>query len=126
MGFQEAVRTCFQKYTTISGRASRSEFWWWFLFILIGNVVLGFIDTIIFGSGEGSVGVLGIIFALATILPNICVGGRRLHDRDMSAWWMLLALIPLVGGLILLVIFMFPGTQGENRFGPDPLQSAEA
>ena len=121
MGFQDAVRTCFQKYVVISGRAARSEYWWWFLFLLLGNFVAGLIDSTIFGWGENAARIVGPIFGLAVFLPSLCVGGRRLHDRDMSAWWLLLLLIPIVGSLILLVIFLFPGTPGPNRFGPDPL-----
>ncbi len=121
MGFQEAVRTCFQKYIIISGRAPRSEYWWWFLFLILGNLLAGFVDSALFGWGENTTRVFQPLFSLAVFLPSICVGGRRLHDRDMSAWWLLLLLVPVVGSLILLVIYLFPGTPGPNRFGPDPL-----
>lgn len=118
MTFQDAVRTCFEKYIVISGRARRSEFWWWALFIALGNLAFNILDSAIFG---GDTQILGAIFALATLLPSVCVGGRRLHDRDMSAWWLLLWFIPLVGWIIILVIAALPGTDGANRFGPDPL-----
>ena len=118
MGFIEAIRICFEKYVTISGRARRSEYWWWVLFTFLGNAVFGLLDEITFGGGAS---IFGALFALVTLLPTICVAGRRLHDRDMSAWWLLLVLIPVIGSLILLVIFLFRGTEGPNRFGPDPL-----
>lgn len=121
MTFQEAIRTGFRKYIVISGRARRSEYWWWALFVFLGNLVLGLLDGTIFGFAEGSASVFGPLFGLATFLPSICMAGRRLHDRDMTAWWLLLALIPVIGALVLLVIFMLPGTPGPNRFGPDPL-----
>jgi uncharacterized membrane protein YhaH (DUF805 family) len=121
MGFQDAIRSVFGKYVTISGRAPRSEYWWWFLFILLSNLALSLVDSAIFGAEEGDAAVFGPIFALATFLPSICVAGRRLHDRDMSAWWLLLALIPLIGFLVLLFFYVQKGTDGPNRFGPDPL-----
>lgn len=121
MGFQEAVRRGFEKYIVISGRARRSEYWWWFLFVLLGNFAAGFVDSALFGWGDNGARILQPLFSLAVLLPSICVGGRRLHDRDMSAWWLLLMLIPVIGQLILLVIYLFPGTPGPNRFGPDPL-----
>jgi uncharacterized membrane protein YhaH (DUF805 family) len=118
MGFQDAVRSVFDKYATISGRAPRSEYWWWVLFIVVVNAVLGTIDRAIFGADTQ---ILSAIFSLATLLPSICVSGRRLHDRDMSAWWLLLWFVPLIGWLVLLFFYVTPGTPGPNRFGPDPL-----
>lgn len=117
MDFQTAVRTCFQKYATISGRARRSEYWWFALFLLIGNGVLSLVDTILFGDAN----VLSAIFSLATLVPSICAGGRRLHDTGRSAWWLLLGLIPLIGFLVLLWWFVQKGTDGSNEYGPDPL-----
>ncbi len=123
MGFQDAIRTCFSKYATFSGRAARSEFWWFFLFLLLGNLLFSFIDRLLFGSTmEGDqISILGAIFSLAVILPSIAVGVRRLHDRDMSGWWYLLVLIPILGALVLLYFFVQKGTDGPNQFGPDPL-----
>jgi uncharacterized membrane protein YhaH (DUF805 family) len=118
----DAVRICFQKYVTISGRARRSEYWWWFLFILLAGFVLGFVDGMIFGFSEDSPQILAGLFSLGTLLPSICVAGRRLHDRDKSAWWLLLGLIPIIGWLVLLYFYVTPGTPGPNRFGPDPLR----
>jgi uncharacterized membrane protein YhaH (DUF805 family) len=118
MDFQTAVRTCFQKYATISGRARRSEYWWFALFLLIGNVVLNGVDAILFG---GDTQLLSAIFSLATIVPSVCAGGRRLHDTGRSAWWLLIGLIPLVGFLVLLWWFVQKGTDGSNEYGPDPL-----
>ena len=118
MGFQDAVRTVFGKYATISGRAARSEYWWWVLFVVLVNAVLATVDQALFGAETR---ILSAVFSLATLLPSICVAGRRLHDRDMSAWWLLLWFVPFVGWLVLLYFYVMPGTQGPNSFGPDPL-----
>ena len=85
-------------------------------------MVLSAIDTAIFGPETT---ILAPLFSLAVLLPAICVAIRRLHDRDMSGWWVLLNLIPLIGFLILFVIYALPGTSGPNRFGPDPLADDE-
>jgi uncharacterized membrane protein YhaH (DUF805 family) len=61
-----------------------------------------------------------MLFGLAVLIPSIAVGARRLHDTDRSGWWLLIALIPFIGAIVLLVFFVLPGTQGTNRFGPDP------
>lgn len=126
MTFQDAIRKGFENYVTISGRAQRSEFWWWVLFIFAGNIVFGLLDGMLFGNDPGSLRGFGGLFGLATLLPTICVGGRRLHDRDMSAWWLLLWLIPVVGWAIIFFICALEGTQGPNRFGPDPLGTEPA
>lgn len=118
MTFQEAIRTCFEKYTVFSGRARRSEFWWWILFIAVVNLVLGGLDNALFGTG--GLQLLGIAFGLATLLPTLAVAARRLHDRDMSPWWLLLWLLPGVGFLVVLLICAFEGTKGANRYGPEP------
>jgi uncharacterized membrane protein YhaH (DUF805 family) len=123
MTFSEAIRTCFSKYVDFSGRAARSEYWWFILFIALGNIVLSFVDAAIFGrSVDGqTVSILGAIWSLALLLPAIAVGVRRLHDRDMTGWWLLLYLIPVLGALVLLFFFVQSGTNGANRFGLDPL-----
>ena len=123
MGFQDAVRSVFGKYATISGRAARSEYWWWFLFVVICNAVLGVVDRALYGPETQ---IFAGIFSLAILLPSICVAGRRLHDRDMSAWWLLIGLVPVIGFLVLLWFYVTPGTPGPNRFGPDPLGGGAA
>ena len=122
MDFQTAVRTCFQKYATISGRARRSEYWWFVLFLFAGNVVLGLVDQIVFGSAQ----VRSAIFGLTTLVPSICAAARRLHDTGRSAWWLLLIIIPLIGFLVLLWWFVQKGTDGSNEYGPDPLAGEPA
>ena len=118
MDFQTAVRTCFRKYADFSGRARRSEYWWFVLFLFIANAVLGLIDSAIFGFSDPGVGLLAPLFSLATLLPSLAVGARRLHDIGRSGWWLLLALIPLIGFIILLVWFCTRSEEGPNEHGP--------
>lgn len=127
MSFQDAVRTCFANYATFSGRAPRSEFWWFVLFTVLVNFALGIVDRAIFGiAPDGQpVSILGALFSLAVLLPTIAVGVRRLHDLDRTGWWYLLILIPVLGALVLLFFFVLRGTVGANRFGPDPLETTE-
>jgi len=124
MGFGEAIASGFRNYVTFSGRAQRSAYWWWALFVFLSNLALSFIDSALFGTvpetGQ-SVSILGAIFALATFLPSLAVGARRLHDIDRTAWWLLIGLVPIIGFIVLLVFFVQRGTEGPNRFGPDPL-----
>lgn len=119
MTFGTAIRTCFQKYITVEGRARRAEYWWFLLFAVLGNFVTSLVDQLVFGP-EATI--LAPIFGLGILLPAVCVAVRRLHDRDMSGWWILLNLVPLVGSLILLAIYALPGSEGRNRFGPSPLE----
>ncbi len=133
MGFSEAIKTVLtQKYITFSGRASRSEYWWFQLFNwLVGGVfaILGSLT----GSGVASLtnffSILGLLYALATILPMIALQVRRFHDRNISGWWLLalviLCFVPLVGlicAIAILVISVLRGSEGPNKFGPDPLR----
>ena len=117
MAMQDSVTTCISKYIDVQGRASRPEDWWWVLFIIVASVVLMLVDRLLFGSSATDYGVLRGLFGLATVLPSITVAARRLHDVDKSGWWLLLALIPLIGGLVVLYFLVQPGTQGPNRFG---------
>jgi uncharacterized membrane protein YhaH (DUF805 family) len=112
---QDAVRRCLQRYATFAGRAGRSEFWCFVLFMLLGNVACAMLDAAVFGSYGG--GVLSGLFTLATIVPGISAMVRRLHDTDRSGWFYWLALLPLVGPLILLAFACQRGTPGPNRFG---------
>lgn len=118
MDFQTAVRTCFSKYADFTGRARRAEFWWFALFGLLGNLIFGVVDTALFGA---DVSILGSLFSLAILLPNLAVGARRLHDTDRSGWWQLLVFIPVIGILVLIWWWTRPGDTGPNRFGPDPI-----
>jgi len=121
MNMIEAVKAVFSRYATFEGRARRSEYWWFALFNFIVSMVIGLIAP---GGGEDMGGsLLSMIWALATLLPTLAVGARRLHDIDRSGWWLLIAFIPLIGVIVLIVFFATRGTAGPNRFGNDPLQA---
>ncbi|MCY3801856.1 MAG: DUF805 domain-containing protein [Chloroflexi bacterium] len=154
----EAISSVFRNYVNFSGRAPRSEYWWFTLFAVISQTVLTFVPF------------LGMIYALALFLPSLAVAVRRLHDTNRTGWWMLLYMVPALGSttlaivlvailglgggdlsfadegewemvaiflgilfvvgaivtlvtvIVVIVFLILPGTQGPNRFGPDPLQ----
>ncbi len=111
VGMGEAVKLFFSNYIKFEGRSNRGEYWWAFLAIIIISFVLGLID------GMLGIMVLGTIFSLATLIPGIAIGVRRLHDIDKSGWWLLIGLIPVVGFLVLIYFFIQKPTPGPNRFG---------
>ncbi|OZM56446.1 hypothetical protein CIB95_11770 [Lottiidibacillus patelloidae] len=103
-----------KNYVNFSGRARRKEYWMFVLFNMIVAFVLGFIDGILF-----EVGLLGNLYLLAVLLPSLAVSVRRLHDTGRSGWWLLISLIPLIGGIILL-FFLCEDSKDANQFGPNP------
>lgn len=124
MGFWPAISSCFSKYVTFSGRAPRSEFWFWALFTWLVSISLTILDFAIFGLDEDSLGPLSGIFSLAVFLPGLAVSARRLHDIGRSGWWMLIYLVPLVGWVLFFVWNCSRGSAGPNNFGNDPLAGA--
>jgi len=121
MGFTDAIKTGFQKYIGFRGRAARSEYWYWVLFVILVQIVAWLIDMTLFGFNTTGVNPIGSILSLATLLPSLAVSIRRLHDIDRVGWWVLLALIPVIGAIVLIYWACLRGTVGANRFGPDPL-----
>ena len=109
MNFQQAVQTCFRKYVDFSGRASRPEYWWFFLAYFILAFVTGFIHEYV-----------NLLVVLAFILPMLAAGARRLHDVGRSAWFLLLGLIPVIGSLVLLYFMVQPSQPESNLYGPPP------
>ena len=112
MTFGQSVKTCFGKYATFSGRASRSEYWWFCLFNFIIGLLLGWIP------------VLGWIISIALFLPGLAVGARRLHDTGRSALNLLWLLLPFVGAIILIVFYL-GASQGDNQYGLAPVCNTE-
>ncbi len=102
VSFPSAIKLGFQRYFEFSGRSTRAEYWWWGLFVIIAGSVLTGVDL---GIGtydvEADSGLLSSVFGLATLIPGLAIGVRRLHDIDRSGWWILLWLI------ILLVVLVF-------------------
>jgi uncharacterized membrane protein YhaH (DUF805 family) len=113
MSFTESVRSCFSKFVTWSGRAGRAEYWWFALFAFLLYVV-GAVITV---AAHSAIPV--IVVVLIIILPSIAVAVRRLHDTGHSGWWYWISLVPLVGGIVLLV-FLLTGSQGANQYGTGP------
>jgi uncharacterized membrane protein YhaH (DUF805 family) len=116
-----------KKYAQFSGRARRSEYWLFTLFIILVEIVYLVLVSVAGGGTSGNMNGLGMaltglygLFILGVIIPSLAVGFRRLHDTDRSAWWLLIALLPFIGGLVLLVFNVLPGTTGANKYGPDP------
>jgi uncharacterized membrane protein YhaH (DUF805 family) len=119
MHFGEAIKSGFNNYATFSGRAQRSAFWYWVLFTFLVGVGLTIVDFAIFGVRDYSP--FAGLFGLATLLPGLAVGARRLHDIDRTGWWLLLYFIPLIGIIVLIIWWCQPGEPGANRFGVNPL-----
>jgi uncharacterized membrane protein YhaH (DUF805 family) len=113
--------TALKNYAVFSGRSRRSEYWYFGLFYLIFYVAAAVVDVMA-GSFErtSGIGVCTAILALALLIPSISVTVRRLHDTGRSGWWALIGLIPLVGGIILLVFLCQDSEPGANRFGANP------
>ncbi|MEM8618046.1 MAG: DUF805 domain-containing protein [Pseudomonadota bacterium] len=130
MGMMEAVRLFFNRYTDFQGRSRRSEYWWVQLFFLIINIAVMVVMGVLGALGDvgmmlaGLVYIALLLFSLGCLIPGIAVGFRRLHDTDRTAWWLLIALVPLIGPIVLLVFFVMPGTVGPNTYGPDPKNPA--
>ena len=108
-----------KKYAEFSGRARRREYWMFALISFLISVVIGVLASMI-----SALGVLTWVYTLATFIPSIAVGVRRLHDTGRSGWWGLLALIPLVGAIIVIVFLCQDSTPGDNAYGPNPKTSA--
>ena len=109
-----------KKYADFTGRARRSEYWFYYLFYMIIYIALTVVEHIV----HDGVPVLASLFALGMLVPSIAVSARRLHDTNRSGWWMLIGLVPLIGGIILLVFMCTDSEAGENRFGPNPKAAA--
>jgi uncharacterized membrane protein YhaH (DUF805 family) len=114
-----------KKYVDFSGRARRKEYWFFILFHILIVIGLSIIESVLGLGGEMGYGILTLIYLLAVLVPSLAVTVRRLHDGDRSGFWILIGLVPLIGGIILLVFMVLPGTSGDNRFGPDPLNQPD-
>ena len=141
-----------KKYADFSGRAPRAEYWWFALAVIVCYVIVNIVESLL-GINQMVLGLYGplmVLLWLGTLLPQIAVSVRRLHDTNRSGWWLLVVVIPyailgftmgqaaasggtsglatagifgliaLVGAIVLLVFLVLPGNKGDNRFGPDP------
>ncbi|WP_322987126.1 DUF805 domain-containing protein, partial [Klebsiella pneumoniae] len=107
--YQQAIFTCFKKFADFKGRARRREFWYFELFCVLLSLLLSFMNED-----------LATLAMLITLIPNIAVNVRRLHDINRSGWWMLIALVPIVGVLLLLFWAAHEGNPLANQYGESP------
>ena len=113
-----------RQYADFRGRARRSEYWYFVLFNGIFSIVAIVLDNILgLASRELGYGVLYGVYSLAMIIPNLAVSVRRLHDVGKSGWFLLIALIPIVGAIWLLVLYFTDSDFGSNKWGLNPKQS---
>jgi uncharacterized membrane protein YhaH (DUF805 family) len=115
MGVVDSVRSVLSNYANFNGRAARAEFWWWSLVLFI---VQGVLELAL--RGWSLAWLFELLLSLALLLPTVAVTVRRLHDTNRSGWWLLIALVPLIGGVVLIIFNVEDGTQGINQYGPWP------
>ena len=119
MNFVNSIKSVFDQIFTIKGRAPRSEYWFFVLFIFLWNTAIGlFIE-----SGLYFLEYVNAFVTILFLIAHFTLSVRRLHDIDFSGWWVLLNLIPVLGTIVLFFFFIKKGTDGHNQFGPDPLVS---
>jgi uncharacterized membrane protein YhaH (DUF805 family) len=106
-----------RNYAEFSGRARRKEYWMFVLINAVVVIVLGLIDRVLFGENTP---VLSGLYSLGVLIPTLAVTFRRLHDTGRSAWWLLIGLIPLIGGIVLLVFYLLDSDPEPNAYGPSP------
>jgi uncharacterized membrane protein YhaH (DUF805 family) len=106
-----------KKYAVFSGRARRKEYWMFALFNVIFSAVLSIIDFLL---GIGDWAVLSMIYSLAVLIPGLAVALRRLHDTNRTGWWILINLIPIIGGIIFFIFTVSDSDSGNNQYGPNP------
>lgn len=101
-GLISAVKGGFANYVNFNGKASRPDYWFWFLFVFAVTILLAAVDGALTG------GLLGLLFGLGTLLPSLAYAVRRLHDTGKSGWWILICLIPVIGWLLLIFFLIQP------------------
>ncbi len=105
-----------KKYAVFSGRARRKEYWMFALFSFIVSLIISIVSPML---GD-TMGIVGIVYVLAVLIPSVAVAARRLHDTGRSGWWQLIALIPIIGAIWLIVLLCLDGNQGDNVYGANP------
>ena len=125
MSFKEAITTVFSKYATFSGRARRSEYWYWVLFTGLVSGALSILATATGHDGDPNkfFSLLSSLFSLGVFVPGLSVCWRRLHDIGKSGAWYLIVLIPLVGWILMIVWCCQDSQPGDNQYGPNPKET---
>jgi uncharacterized membrane protein YhaH (DUF805 family) len=122
MGPVDAIKTCFVKYLDFDGRAPRSEYWYFTLFLILLGAFSTYVDFeygLTFGEGLSEQGITGGIINLLTILPTLAVGVRRLHDIGKSGWWVLLPFTII--GIFVIIYWAAQISVDDNEYGKNPL-----
>ena len=122
MNMKEAVFSVLTNWNNFSGRACRSEFWYFGLAVFLFSMIISFIEiaTGIVDIESAEMGIVSIIFSLLVFVPSLSVTARRLQDRGWSGWWQLLYLT-IVGFLVIIVLNTLPAKEDENKWGRNPL-----
>lgn len=110
-------------FTSFEGRINRAKLWAGVGVLIAISILLSIVDMVLgLHVGQAGIGVLGLIFSIASIYFALALYAKRWHDRDKSGWWSLIAIVPIIGAVWILVeLGILEGTRGPNRFGPDPL-----
>ena len=104
-----------KKYAVFSGRASREEYWMFYLFNLIITFIIAYVEALV-----GSSGVILMFYGLAVFIPGLAVEVRRLHDTNRSGWWLLVGFVPIIGTIVLIVFMVQDSKPGQNKYGANP------
>ena len=118
--FNDAVMTCLHKYADFSGRARRSEYWYFVVFNMVVQAGLNALGRLVFGADSNLAPVFASIYALAVFIPTLAVTWRRLHDVGKSGAYWFFMLLPLVGWIIVLIQLCKDSDPGENQYGVSP------
>lgn len=127
MRFAESVKTGLSRYATFSGRAGRSEYWWFMLFVALGTVILSVLDSMVFGESPDATKVFAPLWQLALFIPLLAAGWRRLHDTERPSWWMLIPMLASLAFMLMLFagIFAF-GSAERASVDPEALRGSAA
>lgn len=109
MSFTDSIKLCFAKYADFNGRAKLPEFWWFALFCFGGALLLEMVGSYISWA-----------FSVATLLPSLAVGARRLHDTNKSGWLQILWIVPILGWIAMIYLLVQQGDAGDNQYGAPP------
>ncbi|MBN8202994.1 MULTISPECIES: DUF805 domain-containing protein [Bacillaceae] len=103
-----------------SGRSRRKDYWMFILFTFVISIILTVIEMALGLEITEDIGILTTLFSVIMIIPSLSVTVRRLHDTGKSGWWILISLIPLIGGIIILIFTLMDSEPGSNKYGPNP------
>jgi uncharacterized membrane protein YhaH (DUF805 family) len=120
VSFRDAIKLGLEGYFNFKGRSTRAEYWYWTLFVVLASIAFGVVDRVI-----GAESLLRTLFGLATLIPGLALGARRLHDINKSGWWQLMWLgaVLVIPMIVIWVWAAKRGSDAENKHGPSLLAS---